>query len=74
MKRLDCRPADLSHLEKAIAAHLTGLIGPHLTGLGVKHDLERWLAAEHGEMTISCLSGAPVVEFLAPSLVAKNGM
>ena len=48
--------ADLSHLEKAIAAHLTGL--------GAKHDLEKWLAAEHGETTICCLNGASVVEFL----------
>jgi hypothetical protein len=55
-KDLVVGPADLSHLEKAIAAHLTGL--------GVKHDLEKWLAAERGETTIWCLNSASVVEFL----------
>ena len=33
-KDLVIGPADLSWLEKAIAAHLTGL--------GIKHDLEKW--------------------------------
>jgi hypothetical protein len=55
-KDLVVGPASLSHLEKAIAAHLTGL--------GVKHDLGKWLAAEHGEITICSLNGASVVEFL----------
>ena len=55
-KDLVIGPADLSHLEQAIAAHLTGL--------GVKHDLEKWFATEHGETTICCLNGASVVEFL----------
>src|SRR5215471_15617066 len=55
-KDLVVGPADLSHLEQAIAAHLTGL--------GVKHDLEKWFTTEPGETTICCLNGASVVEFL----------
>ncbi len=55
-KDLVVGPADLSHLEKAISAHLAGL--------DVKHDLEKWLAAERDETTICCLNGASVVEFL----------
>jgi hypothetical protein len=54
-KDLIVGPADLSWLEEAIAAHLTGL--------GVKHDLEKWLAAEH-ETWICLLNNASVVEFL----------
>jgi hypothetical protein len=49
-------PVGLLDLEESIAAHLAGL--------GVQHDLQRWLAAEHGDTTICCLNGASVGEIL----------
>jgi hypothetical protein len=44
-----------SYLEKTIATHRSAPI---------KHDLEKWLGAEHGETTICCLNGASVWVFL----------
>jgi hypothetical protein len=43
---------------------LEASLAVHLAGLGAKHDLKNWLAAERDEITISCLNGASVVEFL----------
>jgi hypothetical protein len=59
-KDLVVGPADLSWLKEAIASHLTEL--------GVKHDLERWLAAGASqpeyETTILCGNSAWIIEFL----------
>jgi hypothetical protein len=55
-KDLTVGSAGLLGLEDSMAAHLAGL--------GIKRNLEKWLADPDDIVTICCLNGASVVEFL----------
>jgi hypothetical protein len=57
-------PRLLTEVQERWRSHLEKTIETHLSGRGIKHDLEKWLGAEHGETTICCLNGATVLLFL----------